>query len=62
MLVSAIWGLERRNSHSDMRSDAFIYNDVVAGIDTSYVKLRPERITISVEMQKRQSASLITKQ
>lgn len=61
MLVSVIWSLDRRNSHRDMRSDAFIHNDVAAGIETSYVKLHPERIAISVEMQKRQTVSLSTK-
>lgn len=61
VLVSAIWRLER-NSHRDSGSDAFIHNDVAAGIETSYVKLHPERITISVEMQKRQNMSLSPKQ
>lgn len=62
VLVSAIWGLERRNSRSDTRNDAFTHNDVAAGIETSYAKLHPERITISEEMPKRQSVSLSTKQ
>lgn len=61
VLVSAIWELKRSNSHREMRNEVFVQNDVRVGIETSYRKLHPERIAVSVERYKEQGLSLCTK-